>query len=143
LLGLGGVIAIEMLNKAQALGSLNFYPGKAKSLSWDGATPIIKAELLAQNTSNKQFVINSIAGNIYTDNYLVGNVSQFNAINVPSNKQTVIILEFRLRLIQIANILVQAIQGQGFVKVVSTELDANVEGFPQAIPIDLQFKIGA
>jgi hypothetical protein len=140
LLGLAGIVGYELLAKTQALGTVNFFPGKLHSLSFDGATPIVTVQLLAQNTSNKLFTMQSIAGNVYTDNYLVGNVSNFTAVQIAPNTQTAIPIKIRLSLLAVVNEIIAAIQTGNFSKTLYVDAHANIDGLQ--VPIKETFKVG-
>lgn len=140
LFGLAGLVGYELLSKASAAGTLTFYPGQLHSLDFDGATPIITVQLLAQNTSNKQFTMQSLAGNVFTENYLVGNISSFNPVTIAPNKQTIIPLRIRLSLIGIVNQIIDAIQTHNFQMTLQVESYVNVDGIQQ--PLNLNFKVG-
>jgi len=141
-LGLATLAVLELWRKQSALGSLNFYPAGIKKLDFDGATPVITVSLVAQNTSNKDFTLNSIAGNLFADSYFVGNLSSFGQpFTIRSNAQTPIDLEIRLQIIGLANNIIQALTQNDFS--VNLELDAwaNIDGLQ--VPINQKFKIGA
>jgi LEA14-like dessication related protein len=130
-----------LIAKGQALGTVNFYPGRVHSLDFDGATPIITVKLIAQNTSNKPFTMQSIAGNVYTDSYLVGNVSNFTPTTINANGQTEIPIKIRLSLLSVTNEIITAFQTGNLQKVLYVDAYANVDGIQ--IPIKENFKVGA
>ena len=141
LFGLGGLVIFELLRKQLALGTLNFYPSGIKDFHFDGITPVFTLTLVAQNTSNKDFKLNSLSGNLSANNYLVGNISVFNqAVMITRNAQTPIDMEIRLSLIGIANDVVRAITTGNLVVNMELNSYANIDGVQ--VPIDLEFKIG-
>ena len=142
ILGLAGLAVFELWRKQSALGSLNFYPAGIKKLDFDGATPVITVTLVAQNTSNKTFTLNSIAGNLFADEFFVGNLSGFNnPVQIASNAQTGIDLDIRLQIIGIANNIIKALTQNDFS--VNLELDAWANIDSLQVPINQKFKIGA
>jgi len=135
-----GLIAYSLLRKSAALGTLNFFPAGVRDLSFDGVTPVITIGLAAQNTSNQNFTMNSIAGNVFANNYFVGNVSSFEPLTIPANKQTIIPIKIRLSLIGIVNDIIRAFQTNNISQVLELESFANVDNLQ--VPINLKYKVG-
>lgn len=140
LLGLGALIAFGLIRKKNALGTLNFYPATATDLRFEGMTPILSLGLAVQNTSNQQFTLNSFSGNVYSNNYLVGNVSNFNPVTVAANKQTMVILKIRLSLLGITNDIIRAFQTHNIQQQLQLQAYVNVDGI-QA-PLNINYTIG-
>lgn len=63
-LGIGGAIALLFYSKARAAGTLIFMPGGVSDIGYDGVTPIITLNLIAQNTSSAGFTLESLAANL-------------------------------------------------------------------------------
>lgn len=141
LLGVIGVAAFALARRASALGTLIFMPGRVVSISLEGTSPVMTLELVVQNTSSQSLVVNSLAGNLFANNYLVGNVSSFVSTRIPGNAQAVIPVKVRLMLIGLVNDIVQSFQNGNFTQDVRLEGFANA-GFVRA-PLDITFRVGS
>lgn len=140
LLTAGAVVLYNAINKGHALGTLNWFPSGVQDISFDGATPVMKLALMAQNTSGQQMVLNSFAGNLYANDILIGNLSSFSPQVIPPNNQRVLIFNVRLSLLGIVNDIINAFQSHSTVQSFVLEAHANVDNFQ--IPVDLNYKVG-
>lgn len=134
------MVAYSLIRKGAAAGTLIFYPDKVTDFEFDGLTPVLTAGIRVQNTSNQSFTLNSFAGNVFSDNTLVGNVGIFTPQTVPPNSQQVFSIDIRLNPIGIVNDLIKAYQNQNFRKNIKVDAIANVDNL-QA-PVVLNFSIG-
>jgi hypothetical protein len=138
------LLAWNLYAKKKALESIDFLAGRIKNVGFDAFTPTITLELIAQNTSNHIFTVNSIAGNVFTvsngKNYNVGNVSEFLPITIPANSQTPVVVTIRLQLIGVVTDLLNAILYGNFPKTISLVALANVDNIQ--IPINFDYTIG-
>ena len=139
-LGAAGIILYTMLTKKAALGTINFYHASVKGIHMDGLTPVLTLGLAAQNTSNQKFVIRSIAGNVYADNFLIGNVSNFTQQTIYPNTSGVLNLVCRLSPIGIVSQLIDAWQTGSFEMEVKLDAYANIDNYQ--VPIKFTYKIG-
>lgn len=135
-----GVIAYSLFRKASGLGTLNFYPGTVRNIQFVKGSPIMTVGLQVQNTSNQEFILKSIAGNLFLDNYLVGNLANFAAIEIPANGQAIIPLEIKLSLIGLVNKIISAFSEKNYKVDVELDATANVDNIQ--IPININYKIG-
>jgi hypothetical protein len=137
----------SLLSKKAAAGTLNFFPQSVNQLRFDGVTPVLTMGLAVQNTSAEKFVIRSVAGNAYSNGYLVGNIAAFYPQTIYGNAQSVIQLDCRLGLIGIVQDIIRAFQYGNFSQNIELQLYANVDNLQ--IPIldnsghNLTYKIGA
>lgn len=139
--GIGGAIAYNLIAKGTALGRLNFYPDTIRGIAMDGATPVMTVGLTVQNTSNQKMILRSFAGNLYTNDKLIGNVSSFSPIEINPNTQGVLLINAKMSLLGIVNEIIRAIEhGIGSYDI---ELDgfANVDRYQ--VPVKLKYKIGS
>lgn len=136
----GALLAYNAVAKGSALQSLNFYPGRISSLKMEGTSPVITFGLVIQNTSNQSLILRSLAGNLYSNGYLVGNISAFNPVRINPNGQTIMAVTGKLSLIGVVQDLIDAIKGRGFKQIISFEARANVDKY--SIPINLKYNIG-
>lgn len=135
-----GLLAWLLYSVRSAAGALNFFPDKVKQIAIDGATPIITIGILVQNTSGTQFTLNSIAGNLYADGYLVGNVSSFVQQVIRPNSQAVVLLQIRLSAIGVVQEVIRAFQSHS--TTVNLELDATANVNNNQVSVDLNYKVG-
>lgn len=140
LLLIGGAVALYAFTTARAAGNLIFAPGRITGLSLDGMSPVIIAELKVQNTSNVDFTLNSLAGNLSTDNTLIGNASDFIPAQIKGNSQTIIPITLTLLPLGIVDNIINILVG-GYQK---KELifDGSVNANGQQVPLLLKFNIG-
>jgi hypothetical protein len=140
LLGGVAVYAIYQAYKLNATGKLNFYPGQVQSIDFVGSSPYLSFSLLVQNTSAVAVTINSLAGNLYSGDTLLGNIFQGTPVTVPANGQATPVITAELSMIAIVNDLIRAFQYKNFQESIKFEGTANVGGVQ--IPLSLQFTIG-
>jgi LEA14-like dessication related protein len=136
----GGILLYNFITKARGLGTAVFFPDKVESLQWEGATPVFTVSVLVQNTTSLQFVVKSIAGTVYSNGVLVGNVSMFTPVVVPANSQKKISLTVKFALIGIVQNIIDAFQTGNFSQDIVVEGYANVDNYQ--VPIKLPYKIG-
>lgn len=142
LLFAGGVVLYNMFSKGHAAGNLNFYPDKVTDFNISGGSPMLKAFVRTQNTSNQSLVLRSMAGNVFVNGSLLGNVENFIPIAIPANGYALIPVVMRLSWISAINTLYDFFLGNR-VGSQDIELDAyvNIDGLPQQT-VKLVFKIG-
>lgn len=135
------LIAYNLFAKTKASGTLNFYPTKVINLGFDGLTPVATLGLAAQNPSNQRFTIRAITGNVSSNGYLIGNISQFmNQVIEPTASSTLYI-DIRLSLLSVVNDLITAFQTNNFSQDMIFKGWINVDGFLQ--PLEIKYKVGA
>ncbi len=136
-----GVVGVGLLalSKARAIGNLIFLPGPIHSVKFIGANPVITFGIMIQNASAFPMVVDSIAGQLYVDGTLIGNISAFNSIIVPANAQIMTFVDAKLLLIGIVNGVIKAFQFRNSTVNIAVEGVVSV-GLLQ-VPISLQFSI--
>ncbi len=136
---IGGVVAGWYLLRARAAGRLVFFPGNVQSMAFEGVTPVAYLDFIVQNTSNADLVLNSVAGNVYANGNLVGNISQFQPQVIPGNSEIRFPVAVRFQLIGIVNDIIRSFQMGNFHQDLSIEGTANAQGIP--VRIDLKFTV--
>jgi LEA14-like dessication related protein len=131
--------AYWLWSKASHGSNLVFYPHKISSITFDGFNPILNADIYIQNASNTAFTIDSLAGNVYANDTLVGNVSNFSQQQIPANSQISYPVTFRLNPIGLVDTIVSAIQNQSTPVTLVVDAKANAEGVQLSVP--MEFKI--
>lgn len=137
----GLVIAYNLFAKKRAAGFLNFYPAKVTDIGFDGYTPVATIGLAAQNPSNQTFTIRAITGNLTSNGYMIGNISQFTNQVISPTASSVIYLQIRLSLLSVVNDLITAFQTNNFSQDMEFKGTVNVDGILQEL--DLKYKVGA
>lgn len=136
----GALLAYNAFAKGTAAQRLTFYPAGVGGLRFDGATPVLTLSLAVQNTSNQTIVLQSLAGQLYANGYLLGNVSVWTPTRINANAESRIPLNVRLSLIGAAQNIVDIIQGGGLAQDIEFEARANVDRYN--IPIKIKYRIG-
>jgi hypothetical protein len=140
ILGLGGLLIYSLFRKGKALGNLIFFPYSIKNIRFQGATPILSLGITVQNTSNQSFTLKSIAGELFANNYLIGNLSQFTPLTINPNSEVVMYVDCRLSLLSIVGDIVNAIKTGAWSQNLELECMANVDNLQ--VPINITYKFG-
>lgn len=133
-------IGYFLLRKSAAAGNLVFFPGNVTGMAFIDSTPQITFELRVQNTSGTDLLLNSLAGNLSSNGYLVGNVSNFSGAVIPGNSQVVIPLTVSLQVIGIVTDLIRAFQYKNFTQNIDLDARANVNNIQ--VPVQLSYSVG-
>lgn len=143
-IALGGLalVGIWAYRKYSAGVNLVFVPGNVTSASVINTNPSLQFEIIAQNTSSTDLVLNSFAGNLFANNTLVGNVNNFLQTIIPGNSSTPIALTANLLALGLVGDIIQAIQTGNFSQVLELDAKANVNGVQITIP-PMKFNIGS
>jgi hypothetical protein len=137
----GAVIAWNAFNKAQASGTLNFYPASVSNISFDGITPVISLGIMAQNPSGQSFTVNSLVGNLFANDTLIGNVSSFTNTTIQPNSQQLYTVNVRMSLLGIVTDLIKSFRHEtGLQQEIEFNAWANVNGY--TLPLKLKYKVG-
>ena len=139
-LGTGLFLIYSLFRKSNALGNLVFYPHSLKGIQFDGITPVMTLGLAVQNTSNQSFTLRSIAGELYANSYLIGNIGSFTPQTIYPNSQSVIFINARLSLLGIVSDIINAINANTFNQTLELQSNANIDNLQ--VPVDLKFKFG-
>ena len=140
LLGGAAFQIYNILERKKAAGNLNFLPGNVLTLDMQGTAPVLTVSLLVQNTSNESFTLKSIAGDVYSNNFWVGNVSYWYPQLIGPNMQSTLKLQIRFGLLGIVQDLISAFQNGNFSQVIDFKANANVDNIQ--VPIDIKYKLG-
>jgi LEA14-like dessication related protein len=140
LLGGAGIL-VSVLAKAQSAGNLNFYPQSISDIEVSGGAPVITASVRVQNVSNQRLVLRSMAGNVFANNFLIGNGEFFGSFTVQPNSVAILPIQFRLSWLGIVQDIINAFNGNGWKQVIEWTPQVNIEGLPvQSVP--LKFTVG-
>ena len=140
LAGGAGLLLYSLFAKGTALARLTFYPKGVTGLRFDGITPVLSLALIVQNTSNQNIVLRSFAGDVWANDYYIGNVSTFNAVSIAPNSEVLLTLNLRLSLIGVATDIVNA-----FLKRSASQelvLDATANADKYQLPVKIKYKVG-
>lgn len=142
LLLIGAVIlGLYEVYRLKAAGSLVFFPGSVSDIGFEGVSPVITFTLLAQNTSSVPVMVDSLAGNMFANGTLIGNMSSFTPTTVPGNGQAYIPVKASLMVIGIVNDIVKAFTSKNTTQIIDVEGNVNVQG--AQIPLSIPLSIGA
>lgn len=139
-IGAAAIVAYLLFRKASGLGTLNFYPASVKSIDFNSGELIMTANINVQNTSNQHFTLNSLAGNLYANGYLVGNAALFTPVAIQPNSQTLLPVKIKLSAIGLVNDIIRAFEQNSFSQELELEANANVDQLQ--IPVKLKYKVG-
>lgn len=137
MLALGGILLYSLFRKGSGLKTLKFFPGSISKVTWEGMTPVLVFNLGVQNTSNQDFTINSIAGNVNSNNTYLGNVGSFTPVVIAKNSEQYIPVKFRLQISGVVNNIVDAINTGTFRQNLELRLVANIDNLQLPIEFDL------
>jgi hypothetical protein len=135
-----GVTGLYLWNLARAASNLTYFPGEITGFSLSGFSPVITADLIVQNTSNVEFTINSLAGNVLSDGTIIGNLSNFTPVRIPANSQGVIPLTFTLQPLGVVNDIIQIITGGSGQRNLMVQGSVNANGMQQ--PFSVPYNVG-
>lgn len=141
ILGAVGAGALLLFGKARAAGTLFFLPGRVNNIYFDGATPVLSLSLRVQNTSSQGFTVESMAGNILSGDFVIGNFSNFNPVYIAGNSEIVVPINVRLMLVGIVQDIITSFATRSFVKVITLQGLVNA-GFVRA-PVNVTFEVGS
>lgn len=137
-----GVIGFSIWRKKTALQNVVFLPGPVVGIFMSGASPVIQVTLIAQNTSDQTLMLQSLAGNVFANSTLIGNISSFSTQYIPANSQTSILVSMRLYALGLVNDIISIFQNKNQIQEITVEGSANVGFFQVPVPLRLKFPIG-
>jgi len=135
-----GIAGLYLWNLRNAASNLTYFPGDITGFSLSGFSPVITADLVVQNTSNVDFTINSLAGNVLSDGTIIGNLSNFTPVRILANSQGVIPLTFTLQTLGVVSEIIAIITGGSGQKNLVLQGSVNANGIQQAIAVP--YKVG-
>ena len=136
----GAILAYNAFTKAGALQSLNFYPKSITDIRFQGVTPVMRLGLAIQNTTNQRLIVRSLAGNLYSNTYLIGNISTFSPLAINPNSETVLQITVRLSLLGIVQDIIDAFNGNGLQQKIVFDARANIDRYQ--VPINIKYTVG-
>jgi len=140
LVALGVVGGLYFFNLYRAAGNLVMFPGNIIDFYFDGATPVLRVNLIVQNTNNVSFTVASIAATVSANGSMIGIVSNFTPVVIPGNSQAAIPLTLTLQPIALVNSIIGIVTGGAGQQDIVIKGSLNADGI-QA-PIDLTYKLG-
>ena len=109
-------------------------------MRFEGVTPVMSFQVIAQNSSSLSVSVDSLAGNLFSKGLLIGNVFSLLPIKIAGNSRGYVNVEARFFILGIANDIIASFQNRDFVQSITFEGFANVEGVQ--VPINLSFNVG-
>lgn len=127
-------------NLGKAAQNLIYTPGNFTGIELQGVSPVVHAEIIVQNTNNASFTLYSIAGNVFSNGTLIGNISNFSPVLIAGNSQTVVPLTLVLQPVTLVNEIIQIITGGVGQREFKIDGRVNANGFQDTFSID--YKLG-
>lgn len=127
-------------SKARALGNLVFSPGTVLGMQFINGMPVITLSIIVQNTSGASLFLQSFAGNVYSNDTLIGNVYNFVPVSIPGNSQISMPVQVQLQPLGVANDIINAFSTGNFTQQIDIRGGANVNGFQ--LPVIINFAVG-
>lgn len=140
LLYLGGFYLLYMVVFARSASSLVFFPYNVTGFAFEGALPVMNIEILVQNPTNSTFTVNSIAGNAFTDDTLVGNLSSFEQVQIPPNTEVALPVRIRFQPLGIVDDIISAFKDGHIAKDVKVTGTVNANGYQ--LPLTVSYHLG-
>lgn len=134
------VIGLALFLKARALGNLVFTPGSVSNMGFQNGIPVADVTLLAQNTSATGLTVNSFAGNVFSNDILIGNIYNFQPVHIAGNSQTPVNVSIQFKALGVVTDLIKAFQNNNYSQDITIDGYANVMGLQ--LPINLKFQFG-
>lgn len=135
-----GVAGLYMWNLYKAANNLTYFPGDITGFSLSGFSPVITADLVVQNTSNVDFTIYSLSGNVLSDGTIIGNLKNFTPVRIPANSQGTIPLTFTFQPLGVVNEIISIITGGSGQREMLLQGAVNANGVQLAILVP--YKVG-
>lgn len=135
-----GIAGLYFWNLKSAASNLTWFPGNITGFSLSGYSPTITADLIVQNTSNVDFTIHSLAGNVTSDGTIIGNISSFSSVPIPANSQGSIHLILTLQPLGVVNDIISILTGGNGQRNMVVQGTVNANGVQVAFM--LPYKVG-
>lgn len=140
ILGAIGLYLAFQYERLKAVGNLIFFPGQVSNIGFDNTVPTITFTIQAQNTSSVPIQLDSLAGNLFVNGTLIGNISSFVPTLVPGNGQAPIPVKATLMILGVVNDIIQSFINKSSSQQILVEGFTNVQGVQ--VPLTLQMGIG-
>jgi hypothetical protein len=136
-----GLLAWQIMRKGLAAGNLVFSPGPITNIGLNGINAQLDLQLIAQNTSSADLLLNSFAGNLFSNGTLIGNVSNFSGAIIPGNSQVPVPMTVTLLPVGVVTDLINAFNNKTAVQNIDLEGTANINGFQVAVPLKFSLNV--
>jgi len=141
LLVLAAGAGLYFWNLSKAAANLIYFPGNITGFRLDGISPVVYVDLIIQNTNNVSFTINSLAGNVFSDSTVIGNIANFTPVEEAGNSQTSVPLTLVLQPIAIVGDIIAIFTGGVGKRNLQVHGTVNANGIQEGF--DLNYNIGA
>lgn len=139
-LGIAALVGAYFYKQKEAAGHLLFFPGNITAMYFDNATPVAELTIQVQNTSNSNINLYSLAGQVYANGTLIGNISNFSGVTITANSSVLLPITVQFSILGAVNDLIRSFQTGQFRQDISIEGYVNAANFQ--VPLKLTFKIG-
>ena len=137
---LAGAAGLYLWNFGRAASNLQYFPGNITGFSLNGLYPVLYMDLIVQNTNNISFTINSLAGNVTSQGTIIGNVSDFTAVEIPGNAQATIPITLTLQPLTLVNEIIGILTGGSGKRDLQLDAVVNANGIQKTFSI--AYKLG-
>lgn len=133
-------IGFKIERKESDAKALIFLRDTVTDIHIENSNAVMTLGILVQNPTGSKFTVYSMAGSVYANNYLVGNVSNFTGFVVAPNSQTIFYLQVSLGVFPLVNDIINAFTHSYYGQDLELEGTINVDHIP--IPVKLKYHVG-
>lgn len=131
------VILLSRLGTAGAADRLKFVFQKISAEFKDALSLQINVDIAIQNPTSTSFVIKSFAGDLFVNNYYIGNVSNFTATQIQGNTQTTYRVAIQVSTLSLPAPVISILQN---FTGLTAKLDGTINVDDLGVPLTLEYK---
>lgn len=132
-----GVILLSRLGTAGAADRLKFVFQKISAEFKDALSIQINVDIVIQNPTSTSFIIKSFAGDLFVNDYYIGNVSNFTATQIKGNTQTTYRVAIQVSTLSLPAPVISILQN---FTGLTAKLDGTINVDDLGVPLTLEYK---
>lgn len=132
-----GVILLSRLGTAGAADRLKYVFQKISAEFKDVLTVQINVDISIQNPTSTSFTIKSFAGDLFVNNYYIGNVSNFTATRITGNTQTTYRVAIQVSTLSLPAPVISMLQNFSGI---TAKVDGTINVDDLGVPLTLEYK---
>ena len=132
-----GVILLSRLGTAGAADRLKFVFQKISAEFKDALSIQINVDIAIQNPTSTSFIIKSFAGDLFVNDYYIGNVSNFTATQITGNTQTTYRVAIQVSTLSLPAPVISILQN---FTGLTAKLDGTINVDDLGVPLTLEYK---
>lgn len=132
-----GVILLSRLGTAGAADRLKFVFQKISAEFKDALSIQINVDIVIQNPTSTSFIIKSFAGDLFVNDYYIGNVSNFTATQIQGNTQTTYRVAIQVSTLSLPAPVISILQN---FTGLTAKLDGTINVDDLGVPLTLEYK---